>query len=97
VCKPEKNYEKINNKRGQQRYIARVRGGGTPSGGMMRLSKFVDLPNEMKDANFHLHVMNILRASWGSKNGFPFEMHMALTTLPCALFCCLTAHHMPAR
>ena len=35
-------------------------------------------------AGCHLFQMNSLRARGGSKKGFPFEMHLALTTWPCA-------------
>ena len=75
---------KKSKKKGQQRYISRVRGGGTPKGGMMKLGILVDVLDVMNHAKFHLHKMNILRASGGQKRGFAFEMHMALTTLPCA-------------
>jgi hypothetical protein len=50
----------------------------------MKLGTFVDVLDVMNHAKFHLHKMNILRSSGGHKRGFPFEMHMALTTLPCA-------------
>jgi hypothetical protein len=54
-------------------------------GCMMKLGTFVDPPDVMNHANFHLHQMNNLRASGGRQiRGFPFEMHMALTTMPCA-------------
>jgi hypothetical protein len=61
-----------------------VRGVGTPVGGMMKLDTFVELSDLMNRANFHLCLMSSLWASEGSKRGFSFEMHMALTTLPCA-------------
>jgi hypothetical protein len=57
-------------KKGQERYISRVRGSGTPIGGMMKLGTFVDVPDVMNLANFHIHVMNILRAGIGSKMAF---------------------------
>jgi hypothetical protein len=57
-------------KKGQQRYISRVRGGGTPIGGMMKFGTFVDVPDVMNHAEFHLRVMSSLRAGWGSKRGF---------------------------
>jgi hypothetical protein len=38
----------------------------------------------MNHANFHLRVMSSLEAGGGQKGRFAFEMHLALTTLPCA-------------
>jgi hypothetical protein len=61
-----------------------MRRGGTPSGGMMKLGTFIDLLDVINHANFNLHMMIILRASGESKRGFAFEMHLVLTTLPCA-------------
>jgi hypothetical protein len=63
--------------------VIRLRGGRTPSGGMRKLCKFVEHLDVMNHAIFHLHMMNSLQASRGSKRGFRFEMHMALTTVPC--------------
>jgi hypothetical protein len=57
-------------KKGQQRYISRVRGGGTLIGGMMKLGTMVDVPDIMNHANFHLRVMSSLGAGGGSKRGF---------------------------
>jgi hypothetical protein len=37
---------------------------------MMKLGTFVDVPDVMNLANFHIHVMNILRAGIGSKMAF---------------------------
>jgi hypothetical protein len=62
--------KKKTKKKGQQRYISRVRGGETPIVGMMKLGTLVDVPNVMNRANFHLHLMSSLRASGGSKRGF---------------------------
>jgi hypothetical protein len=42
--------------KGQQRYISRVRRGGTPSGGMMKLGTFIDPLDVMNRATFHLHI-----------------------------------------
>jgi hypothetical protein len=68
VREPKKMVKKI--KKGQQRYISRMRGGGTPEGGMMKLGTFVDTPDVMTHANFHLHLMNTFRASRESKKRF---------------------------
>jgi hypothetical protein len=57
-----------------------MRGGRTPVGGTMKLCTFVAPEDVINHANFHLYLMNSLRASEGSKKEFPFEMHMALTT-----------------
>ena len=61
-----------------------MRGGVTPIGGMMKLGTLVEPSDVMNHAKFHRHQMNNLGASGGQKQGFAFEMHMALTTLPCA-------------
>jgi hypothetical protein len=61
-----------------------MRGGGTPEGGSMKFCTFVESLDVIKCANFHVYLMINLRARWGSKMSFSFEMHMALTTLPCA-------------
>jgi hypothetical protein len=50
---------------------------------MVKLGIFADIPDVTDHATFHLLLMNLMRASLGSKRGFAFEMHMALTTLPC--------------
>jgi hypothetical protein len=36
----------------------------------MKLRTFVDVPDVMNHANFHLRVMSSLRAGVGSKRGF---------------------------
>ena len=69
VREPQKMVKK-NFKKGQQRYISRVAGGGTPMGGMMKLGIFIDPPDVMNHASFHLYMMNTLRPSGGSKKGF---------------------------
>jgi hypothetical protein len=63
-----------------------MRVGRTPTGGIMKLGRglFVDPPEVMNHANFHLHMMNILRDSGGQKRGFAFEIHLALSKMPCA-------------
>jgi hypothetical protein len=61
-----------------------MRGGGTPEGGSMKFCTFAESLDVIKCANFHVYLMINLRARWGQKWAFPFEMHMALTTLPCA-------------
>ena len=53
-------------------------------GGMMKLGTFIDPPDVINHASFHPYMVNTLRRSGGQKRGFAFEMHMALTTLPCA-------------
>jgi hypothetical protein len=58
--------------------MSRVRGGGTPVGGLMKLDTFVDIPDVMNHANFHLRVISSLGAGGGQKGGFAFEMHLAL-------------------
>ncbi len=40
-------------KKRQQRYISRVREGGTRVGGAMKLGTLVELPDVMNHANFH--------------------------------------------
>jgi hypothetical protein len=74
-----KNWKKV-----QQRYISRVRVGGTLVGGKMKLGTLVDLLDVINHANLHLDWMICFCASWGQKKEFTFEMDMALTTLPCA-------------
>jgi hypothetical protein len=64
--------------------MSRVRGGRNPKGGVMKLGTFVELSDVLSRANFYLGVMCSFRACRGQKTGFPFEMHMALTTLPYA-------------
>jgi hypothetical protein len=59
-------------KKAQQRYISRVRGDEMPIVGMMKVGTFFDAPDVINHANFHLHMMNILRASRGQKRGFAF-------------------------
>jgi hypothetical protein len=61
-----------------------MRGGGTPEGGWMKFRTVVESLDVIKCANFYVYLMINLRARWGSKMSFSFEMHMALTTLPCA-------------
>jgi hypothetical protein len=50
----------------------------------MKLGTLVDVPDVINHVNFHVRVNSCLGASGGQKGGFAFEMHMALTTLPCA-------------
>jgi hypothetical protein len=49
---------------------------------MMKRGTFVDVPDVMYHANFHLFETRSLGAGGGQKWGFAFEMLMALTTLP---------------
>jgi hypothetical protein len=51
---------------------------------MMKLGTFVDVSYVINHANFHLRTISSPGAGGGQKGGFAFEMHMALTTLPCA-------------
>jgi hypothetical protein len=68
VLEPEKIIKKI--KIGQQCYISRVCGGGTPIVGMMKLGTLVDVLDVMNYDNFHLRVICSLGARGGSKNRF---------------------------
>jgi hypothetical protein len=67
----EREPEKII-KTGPQRYISRMRGGGTPVGSMMKFGIVVEPLNVMNHANFHLNLMASLRARGvgGSKMRF---------------------------
>jgi hypothetical protein len=67
VREPEKIVKTKNkNKKGQQRYFSRVRGGGTPIGGIMKFGTIVDVPDVINLANFHICSMSSLGAGWGS-------------------------------
>jgi hypothetical protein len=59
--------KKIINKKGQQRYISRICGGGTPKDGELKLGAFVELVDVINHTNFYLFLMNSFRASGGSK------------------------------
>jgi hypothetical protein len=50
----------------------------------MKLDSFIDSMDVIIHAIFHLHMMDILRVSGGQNRGFISEVHMALTTSPCA-------------
>jgi hypothetical protein len=54
-------------KKGQQRYISRICGGGTPKDGKLKLGTFVELADIINHTNFYLFLMNSFRASGGSK------------------------------
>ncbi len=41
-------------KKGHQRNISRVRGGGTPEGDTMKFGTLVDVPDVMNHANYHV-------------------------------------------
>jgi hypothetical protein len=71
-------------KKGQQPYISRVHGGVTPVGSVMKLGTVVELPDVINRARFHLDWMSFFVLARVKIWGFPFEMHMALTTLPCS-------------
>jgi hypothetical protein len=53
----KKVYKKIN-KKGQQPYISRMRGGETPEGSVMKLSTLVELLDVMNYAKFHLYRLH---------------------------------------
>jgi hypothetical protein len=58
--------KKIKNKKGQQRFIPRICGGGTPEDGELKLDAFVELMDIMNHSNFYIFLMNSFRASGGS-------------------------------
>jgi hypothetical protein len=64
VREPEKI---IKIEKGQQRYISRICGGGTPKDGELKLGAFVELVDIINHTNFYLFLMNSFRASGGSK------------------------------
>ncbi len=47
-----------------------MRGGGASVDTSMKLGSFVEAPDVINYAKFHLDLVNSLRASQGSKNGF---------------------------
>jgi hypothetical protein len=56
-------------KKGQQRYISRVCGGGTSLGGMMKLGTVVDVLDVVNHAIFHLSKKRgFLSNAYGSYN-----------------------------
>jgi hypothetical protein len=71
MCANLKKNFKRSVKKGQQRYISRVRGGGTPMAGMMKLGTFVDVMHVVKYVVSNLRVISSLRARGGSKKMFP--------------------------
>jgi hypothetical protein len=60
VREPEKVNKK--NKKGHERYISPMRGGGTPGGGSMKFCTFVESLDIIKRANFHVYLTINLRA-----------------------------------
>jgi hypothetical protein len=54
-------------KMGQQRYISRICGGGTPKDGELKLGTFVELMDVINHTNFYLFLMNSFRVSGRSK------------------------------
>jgi hypothetical protein len=54
-------------KKGQQRYISRICGGGIPKDGELKLGTFVKLVDKINHSKLYLFLMNIFRASGGSK------------------------------
>jgi hypothetical protein len=68
VREPEKvNKNKKNLKKGHERYISPMRGGGTPEDGSMKFCTFVE---SLDVINFHVYLMINLQARWGSKMSF---------------------------
>ncbi len=57
-------------KKGQQPYISRLRGGGTPVDGAMKFGIIVELLDVMNCANFHHDWMNSFFASSRQNMGF---------------------------
>jgi hypothetical protein len=71
VREPEKVNKKKNlKKKGHERYISPMRGGGTPEDGSMKFCTFVESLDVIKCANFHVYLMINLPARWGSKMSF---------------------------
>jgi hypothetical protein len=65
--------QKVNKKtlkKGHERYISPMRGGGTPEGCSMKFCTFVESLDVIKCGNFHVYLMINLRARWGSKMSF---------------------------
>jgi hypothetical protein len=52
-------------KKGQQRYTSRMRGGGTPKDGELKLGTFVEPIDFINRTSFYLFLMNSFRASGG--------------------------------
>jgi hypothetical protein len=67
VREPQKIIKKINK---DNNVIFHVFVGAEPIGGLMKLGTFVDVPDVMNYAYFHLRVMSSLGAGGGSKRGF---------------------------
>jgi hypothetical protein len=55
------------NKKGKQRYISRICGGGTTKDGELRFGAFVELVDVINHTKFYLLPMNSFRASGGQK------------------------------
>jgi hypothetical protein len=66
VREPNKVIKKIY-KKGQQRYISRICGRGTPKDGELKLGTFVERMDVINHTNFYLFLMNSFRASGGQK------------------------------
>jgi hypothetical protein len=72
-----------NKKLGQQRYTSRMRRCETSARSLMTFSKFVE-PQDLKN-HYKFHpIWWIVCKLESQKWGFPFDLHLALTTLPCA-------------
>jgi hypothetical protein len=65
VREPEKIIKKV--RKGQQRYISLMRGGGTPKDDKLKLVTFVEPMDLVNDSTFYLFLINSFRASEGSK------------------------------
>jgi hypothetical protein len=68
--KVNKKKRKKNFKKGHERYISPMRGGGTPEDGSMKFCQIVESLDVIECANFHVYLMINLRARWGSKMSF---------------------------
>jgi hypothetical protein len=65
VREPKKIKNK--NEKGQQRFIPRICGGGTPEDGELKLDAFVELMDVMNHSNFYIFLMNSFRAIAGGQ------------------------------
>ena len=54
-------------KKGHQRYISRMRGGGTLGDSSMKFGTLVELPDVMNPAKFRGYWLHGYCASWGQK------------------------------
>jgi hypothetical protein len=66
AVRESKKIIKKETKKGQQRYISRIRGCGIPKDGELKLGTFVELMDLINHTNFYIFLMNSFRASGGS-------------------------------